>query len=194
MPNSCNINIEPNQTVEGFLGKLSSRNKRHLRKEILEYETVLKIEVLKKCNKEKLKRIQELYANVHQNNLGLNTFSFPEKLFENMSEHPNWEFITICPLDNPKKMIGVMLCYNNQNGTYVPSFVGMDYKYLSEFYTYRQLLYQTIKRAIDLKFKQIDLGMTASFEKRKLGAIIEEKYAYIQTSDNYTLELMGILE
>jgi hypothetical protein len=36
--------------------------------------------------------------------------------------------------------------------------------------------------------------MTAAFEKRKLGATIEEKYAYIQTSDNYTLELMGILE
>jgi hypothetical protein len=194
MPNSCKINIKPEETVENFMAKLSSRNRQHLRKEILKYEPLLKIEVLKKANKTQLKQIQELYANVHQNNLGLNTFSFPEKLFDTMSKHPNWEFIAISLLDQQEKMIGVMLCYNNQNETYVPAFVGMDYEYLSEFFTYRQLLYQTIKRAITLEFKQIDLGMTASFEKRKLGAIIDEKYAYIQTSDNYTMELMGVLE
>jgi hypothetical protein len=194
MPNSGTIDLEKDITIENYVAKLSSRNRQHVRKEILKYEPLLKIEVLKTGNKEKLTQIQELYTNVHQNNLGLNTFSFPEKLFENMSEHPNWEFITVSLLDHPKKMIGVMLCYNNQNTTYVPAFVGMDYDYLSEFYTYRQLLYQTIKRAINLKFKHIDLGMTASFEKRKLGATVEEKYAYIQTSDNYTLELMGILE
>ena len=70
----------------------------------------------------------------------------------------------------------------------------MDYDYLIEFHTYRQLLFQTIKRAIQLNFKQIDLGMTASFEKRKLGATVIEKFAYLQTADNYTLELLDILE
>lgn len=87
-----------------------------------------------------------------------------------------------------------MLCYHNSNHTYVPAFVGMDYEYLNDFYTYRQLLYQTIKRAIVLQFTTIDLGMTAAFEKRKLGATVEDMYAYIQTADNYTLELLGILE
>ncbi|WP_418603554.1 aminotransferase class I/II-fold pyridoxal phosphate-dependent enzyme [Hwangdonia sp.] len=194
MPNSCKINIEVNETMESFITKLSSRNRRHLRKEILEYEPLLKIEVLKTCNKKQLKQIQQLYANVHQNNLGLNTFSFPDKLFESMSKHPNWEFIMVSLLENPNQIIGVMLCYNNGNHTYVPAFVGLDYIYLGEFYTYRQLLYQTIKRAIDLKYRRIDLGMTAFFEKRKLGATVEQKYAYIQTADNYTMELMGIME
>ncbi len=194
MPNSCEINLGTNETLEGYIAKLSSRNRRHLRKEILEYEPLLHVEILKTCNNDQLKQIHQLYRNVHQNNLGLNTFSFPEKLFENMSQHPNWEFITISPLKKPQMMIGVMLCYNNQGLTYVPAFVGMDYEYLSEFYTYRQLLYQTIKQAIHLEFKTIDLGMTAAFEKRKLGATVEQKYAYIQTNDNYTLELMGVLE
>ena len=88
-----------------------------------------------------------------------------------------------------------MFCYkNNGSLTYVPSLVGIDYDLLDKYQTYRQLLYQTIKRAIDLNFKHIDFGLTASFEKKKLGAIVEEKHAYIQTSDNYTLELMGLLE
>ena len=112
MPNSCTIDLETNETLEGFIAKLSSRNRRHLRKEILEYESLLKIEARKKCNIALLKQIQELYTQVHQNNLGLNTFSFPEKLFENMSKHPHWEFIVISPLDDPEKIIGVMLCYN----------------------------------------------------------------------------------
>ena len=194
MPDSCNIDLEEHITIESYGAKLSTRNRQHLRKEILAIEPLLSIEVLKSCTSEQLKEVHRLYDNVHQNNLGLNTFSFPEALFANMSKHPNWEFITISPLESPSKMIGVMLCYKNGNHTYVPSFVGMDYEYLSTFYTYRQLLYQTIKRAIGLKFKQIDLGMTAGFEKRKLGALVVEKFAYLQTSDNYTLELMGIME
>jgi hypothetical protein len=150
--------------------------------------------ILQALDEDQIKQVQELYNNVRKNNLGLNTFPFPEKLFENMSEDQNMEFIIINDPDQPNHIIGVMFCFKNENLTYVPSLVGLDYEFLNAFHTYRQLLYQTIKRAIDLKFQKIDLGMTASFEKRKLGAVIEEKYAYIQTSDNYTLELMGLLE
>ncbi|SRX74734.1 aminotransferase class I/II-fold pyridoxal phosphate-dependent enzyme [Aequorivita antarctica] len=194
MPESCSIEIEENENIETFIERLSSRNRKHLRKEILAIEPLLKVSVLTKCNKKQLREIEELYTNVHQNNLGLNTFSFPTALFEQMSEHPNWEFITINPLNDSNKMIGVMLCYKNIHKTYVPAFVGMDYHYLNEFHIYRQLLYQTIKRAIELNFQHIALGLTASFEKRKLGANVYEKYAYLQTADNYTLELMGVLE
>ena len=194
MPNACTIDLETGETIANYMAKLSKRNRQHFRKEILAYEPLLHMVVLPKADKNQLQQIRELYQQVHQNNLGLNTFSFPPVLFENMSAHPNWEFITVSLKENPKKMIGVMLCYKNSNRSFVPAFIGMDYSYLKEFYTYRQLLYQTIKRAIALQFKHIDLGMTASFEKRKLGALVHEKYAYIQTTDNYTLELMGILE
>lgn len=194
MPDSCDIDLNGIEDVETFVSQLSSRNRKHFRKEILKTEPLLKIEVLAHCTQDQLKQIEELYSNVHQNNLGLNTFSFPTKLFEKMSSHPNWEFITISPLTKPAKMIGVMLCYKNSLKTYVPAFVGMDYQYLNEFYIYRQLLYQTIKRAIEMDFEHISLGLTAAFEKRKLGASVHDKYAYIQTSDNYTLELMGVLE
>ncbi|MGJ8550701.1 hypothetical protein [Winogradskyella wichelsiae] len=54
-----------------------------------------------------------------------------------------------------------------------------------------------IKRTQELaliELQTIDLGMTASLEKKKLDAVVEEKYAYIQTSVNYTLELLGLRE
>ncbi len=194
MPDSSKIKLDGYHDIDTYVSSLSSRNRRHLRKEVWAIEPLLKIDVLQSFSTGQLKQVQALYDQVRQNNLGLNTFSFPDALFENISKHPNWEFIVISQKDCPEKMIGVMLCYNNEKHTYVPSFVGMDYEYLKEFHIYRQLLFQTIKRAIDLKFKEIDLGMTAAFEKRKLGAIVEKKFGYIQTSDNYTMELMGLLE
>ncbi|WP_047419602.1 aminotransferase class I/II-fold pyridoxal phosphate-dependent enzyme [Cellulophaga sp. Hel_I_12] len=194
MPNSCAINLERKESMEQYISKLSKRNRQHVRKEILAIEPSLDIKVLKEVTKDQLKQIASLFLNVHHNNLGLNTFPFPNKLFITMNEHPQWEFIMISLAQAPNVLIGVMCCYSNDNQTYVPAFVGMDYDYLTEFHTYRQLLFQTIKRAIQLNFKKIDLGMTASFEKRKLGATVEEKFAYIQTGDNYTLELLDILE
>ncbi|WP_299109440.1 aminotransferase class I/II-fold pyridoxal phosphate-dependent enzyme [uncultured Winogradskyella sp.] len=194
MPNSCRINLRANESIEAYVSRLSSRNRKHLRKDILAYEPYLKISILQTLNNHQLNQVHLLYNNVRLNNLGLNTFPYPINLFKNMSEHSNWEFILIHHPEQTNKIIGVMFCYKNKNQTYAPSLVGIDYDYLKIFQTYRQLLYQTLKRAIQLKFKTIDLGMTASFEKKKLGAVVEEKYAYIQTSDNYTLELLGLLE
>tara|TARA_R110002049_G_scaffold93815_8_gene231599 strand:- start:621 stop:3029 length:2409 start_codon:yes stop_codon:yes gene_type:complete len=194
MPDSCKISLKTNEEIEDYIANLSSKSRRHFRKDILKYEDVFIIKVWKESNKNQLEQIEQLYANVHQNNLGMNTFSFPEKLFKSISNNPNWEFITLSLLESPEKFIGVMLCYKNGKQTYVPAFVGLDYQYVREYHTYRQLLYQTIKRAVDLRFKQIDLGMTASFEKRKLGAEVTEKFAYVQAADNYTLELLGIIE
>lgn len=127
-------------------------------------------------------------------NLGLNTYSFPDALFDRMNENPLWEFIMLCPTDEPDRVVGVMFCYTNTNQVCVPAFVGMDYGALEQYAVYRQLLYHTIERAIVLGIPKIDFGMTAAFEKRKLGAIVQEKYAYIQTRDNFILELLGVME
>ena len=90
--------------------------------------------------------------------------------------------------------MGIMVCYKNESEVYVPSFVGLDYEYNEKYHVYRQLLYHTIKRAIELSMKSVSFGMTASFEKRKLGAKVYQRFAYLQTSDNFILERMGVLE
>ena len=194
MPESCEIELKPDQSIEQYQDQLSARNRRHLRQDILSKQLDLEVEVVNSLEPKKLRRVKQLYDNVRENNLGLNTFSYPQKLFDNMSENCNWEFILISLPKQNHDIIGVMFCFKNQNATYVPSLVGLDYDYLTEHGTYRQLLYQTIKRAIGLKSSKIDLGMTAAFEKKKLGAQIKKRFAYIQTSDNYPLELLGLLE
>ena len=88
---------------------------------------------------------------------------------------------------------GVMFCYKNSS-TYVPSFVGMDYKYSELFSIYRQLLYHTILRAKELNCSRIDFGLTAAFEKKKLGAFVNPKVCYVQAKDNFSLELLETLQ
>ena len=112
-----------------------------------------------------------------------------------MNESPNWEFILLAlKINSEIPFIGVMFCYKNNNNSYVPELVGMDYKWAKEFELYRQLLFQTIKRANELQFPKIDFGVSASFEKRKLGARIIPKVAYIQARDNFTMEVMNTLQ
>ena len=97
-------------------------------------------------------------------------------------------------VSNSQELVGVMFCYKNSETTYVPEFVGMDYQYAKEFNIYRQLLFRTIMRAKELGFAQIDFGLTASFEKRKLGAIVTPKVCYVQAKDNFSLELLETMQ
>ena len=194
MPDSCVVDLKGVRYMEEFISNLSSRNRKHFRKDIKPNLDSVKVKVTNHCTPSEIASIKNLYGNVNRHNRGLNTFSFPEKLFDHMNDNPLWEFILISPKEQPNSLIGAMLCYRNLEKVYVPAFVGMDYTQLNEFGTYRLLLFKTIERAIALGYPKIDMGMTASFEKKKLGAKIIEKYAYLQTGDNYTLELLDIME
>ncbi|MEC8832671.1 MAG: GNAT family N-acetyltransferase, partial [Bacteroidota bacterium] len=194
MPNSCTLDLSKVNLIEKHVQQLSSRNRRHFRKEIEPFLALTQSKIISKAKSLHINEFKTLFREVQKRNLGLNTFSFPDKLFERMNENEQWEFIVLTPTEKPTTILGVMFCYTNQRNVYVPAFVGMDYDLLERYSTYRQLLYRTIERAIALKFPKIVLGMTASFEKRKLGALVKEKYAYLQTNDNFILELLGMME
>ena len=192
MPDSCMIDDLNWENEKEFEERLSSRSRKHFRKEVLPFEDKFEISIPGAPTPGKIQHYYQLYKNVKANNLGLNTFTYPETLFQNMVSHPAWEFVEL-KLKHINKVVGVMFCYKNDRGVYVPSLVGMDYDHTREFQVYRQLLYQTIKRARDLNMKRIDLGFSASFEKRKLGANIISKQAFIQSNDNYVLEQLDMM-
>ncbi|HEY9044824.1 MAG TPA: bifunctional aminotransferase class I/II-fold pyridoxal phosphate-dependent enzyme/GNAT family N-acetyltransferase [Ohtaekwangia sp.] len=196
MPESCVVeNMEWN-THEEYLSLLSARSRKHFRSDIQPYENYFDIEHKQTTDAAEIHHFYTLYENVRSRNYDLNTFTFPEKLFTAMASHPQWEFIVLY-LKNEhdtraeRKAVGVMFCYKNLDYTYVPSFIGMDYDYIQQYQLYRQLLYQTIRRARQLNFRKIDFGMTASFEKKKVGATVTPKVAYVQPKDNFSFELIG---
>lgn len=198
MPDSCVFSNFTWNSSEDFSHTLSKRSRRHFEKDVRNHQEKIHTRILQKCEPEQLTKFRDLYENVRKRNPGLNTFSFPLSLFMEMNRSEKWEFLTVhlkeqYSASHASELVGVMFCYRNAR-TYVPSFVGMVYDYHQKFSIYRQLLHQTILRARELEMEKIDFGMTASFEKKKMGAKVVPKVCYVQARDNYSFELLETLQ
>ncbi|MEZ7506049.1 aminotransferase class I/II-fold pyridoxal phosphate-dependent enzyme [Flavobacterium sp. Arc2] len=199
MPETCIIQNSKWNSTEEFSATLSSRSRKHFFKEIVPFEQAFNIVIKDQLSDEELEQAYYLYQNVKNNNHAINTFTYPIKVFKKMESNRQWEFILLYLKNKEKKeitnpLIGILFCYKNTEHTYVPALIGMDYSYAKEFQLYRQLLFQAIKRARYLNLSKIDFGVSATFEKRKLGATIIPKVAYIQARDNFSMELMGTIQ
>lgn len=195
MPESCVIKNKNWPALEDYGSILSTRSRQHFNREILPFQKFYNIEIKDCLTEEELDRAYRLYCNVKERNLAINTFPYSREVFKNMNSCPNWEFIILTLKDAPEKnFVGIMFCYKNSGNVYVPELIGMDYIAGEGFNLYRQLLYQTIKRARDLEIERIDFGISATFEKKKLGATIVPKVAYVQARDNFAMELMQTLQ
>lgn len=195
MPESCVVKNKEWSTNEEFMELLSPRSRKHFLKEIQPYEKYYNVIIKDKLTKSEIEKAYQLYNNVKDNNLAINTFRYTIEVFENMNNCPNWEFILLqLKSEQSDSFIGVMFCYKNDKNNYVPELIGMDYEKAKEFQLYRQLLFQTLKRANTLQIPNVDFGVSATFEKRKLGAVVLSKVAYIQTRDNYAMEVINTMQ
>lgn len=199
MPETCIIKNNKWDSIEEFSTTLSPRSRKHFIKEILPFEQAFDIVIKEQLSAEEAEQGYKLYQNVKNNNHAINTFTYPIEVFQKMGNHPQWEFILLYLKNKEKEeitnpFVGILFCYKNTAHTYVPALIGMDYFYAKEFQLYRQLLFQAIKRAKQLNLTKIDFGVSATFEKRKLGATVIPKVAYIQARDNFSMELMGTLQ
>ncbi len=181
-------------STENYLQLLSPKSRSHVRKDVLKYQSYYEIVTKTHLDKNELKRAYELYKNVSNSNYAFNNIEFPFTLFSEMNEDPNWEFITFhlkskYLKDGDNSMIGVSFNYKTKE-SYCGVILGMDYNYSKEYKVYKQILFEGIMRARALNKKRIYLGLTSAQEKRKYGAQIKERVGYLQTLDNYKLELI----
>ena len=121
-----------------------------------------------------------------QRSYELNEYAFPKKLFRVLLAAENWELLKVC-IDN--QIVGFALSYIQKDG-YHFSITGMDYAYLESHQVYSQLLWQLVKRTIQLKKKQLHLGITGAQNKRKFGAKAQNLYSFNQVDDKYNLNLI----
>lgn len=200
LPESCNITDLSWADESEYLTRLSARSRKHFRQEIEPFIDHFDVEVKDKIDRNEITHFYQLYRNVWEKNLDMNMFPFKCRQLQKMSEDDRWEFIVLRLTEGYRKSekdslpVAVMFCYKNKGITYVPAFIGMDYDYVQEHQVYRQMLYQTILRAKALGCQKINFGYSSSFEKRKVGAVISPKVAYLQVKDNYSLEKIGIIQ
>jgi len=180
-----------------FVQLLDRKKRYQVRKEALEFEDRYEINIVKEASLEDAEHYYQLYKNVSARNYEIMGFELHKAFFENILNHPQWEVIEMKlkpEFDNrfERKAASVGICYKTEEN-YDFLIIGMDYNFLEEHAVYSQTLWQSIKRASQLGLKTINMGLTASLNKRRFGARIIKNAMYVQTKDSYNASLIAAM-
>jgi len=170
---------------EYFNSTLNSRQRKIIKKEVLSNLSSFNFTV-NNINEDELLEIYNLYQNVKNKTMALNTFKLPYKFFKAVNISPYWEILKI---EFDSKIIGAILSYKGCN-SYCPVVLGMDYEYVEKYNLYKKILYFSIKRGFDLKLNTLHFGITASETKHKYGIKQFKQVAFIQLKDHYNQDLI----
>ncbi|SFF98848.1 bifunctional aminotransferase class I/II-fold pyridoxal phosphate-dependent enzyme/GNAT family N-acetyltransferase [Pontibacter chinhatensis] len=194
LPESCVVENLGWKTEQEFRQTLSKKGRENFVQKIKRYEHFYDVQVKSRLTEEELQYAMSLFRNVKSNNFAINNFLFPDRLFHLLNEDDSWEFIVLYFKEEHsmhRKPVSVAFCHLNAAQVYSFMLIGMDYEYLLEYNVYRQTLYQVIKRANGLGCKKINFGISATMEKKKVGATPYPKVGYYQAKDNFAMEMIG---
>jgi hypothetical protein len=176
-----------------YLSQLTKRKKEHLRERIEQsrfYERRLHgVGVGETLSVEELEYLHSLYLNVAKKALRFNIYNLPLRLLAAMHETPAWELVTLRldpahggPADGRPV---AFYAGHKQDGHYGAFLCGVDYDYVYQHGAYRQVLYQIVRRAMELGMKTVHLGMTANLEKLRFGTVAQRTCVYMQARDHF---------
>lgn len=189
MPDTHIISNMPWENAAAYYNGLSINSKNHLRKKVLRHSDQFKVEIISISDwAEEIDHWYNLYLNVKNKSLELNTFALPKKLFYQLAKNEHWEMLQLTirdgSVDTTGKPCCVVFSYRTKD-TYIPMIIGLDYKYNQQYAVYRQALYQIVLRAKQLHAATLLLGFSASTEKQKLGAKAIPTFAYMHSKDSF---------
>lgn len=181
-----------------YLATLTKRKREHLRERIAQskfYERrVHGVGVGETLSVEELEHLHSLYLNVAKKAMRLNVFHLPLRLLAAMHESPAWELVTL-RLDPAHggpahgRPVAFYAGYK-QDAHYGAFLCGVDYDYVYQHGAYRQMLFQIIRRAMELGTKTVHLGMTANLEKLRFGTVAQRTCVYMQARDHFSGALL----
>jgi 7-keto-8-aminopelargonate synthetase-like enzyme/predicted N-acyltransferase len=187
LPEDHVIDLSGVSSDEEFLNSLSSKSRRHVRREVLRYVDEVEVRYQEYIEVEKANEYYQMYLNVKKDKLEINTFDLPLNLFELIATDPNWDKTEILS-KNSGDILGIALSYKTAT-SYTLAFIGIGQKE-EAFSVYRQCLYHSILRAIELGKTKINLEFTASIEKMRLGAKSIQTHAYFQAKEHFSMQVI----
>lgn len=179
---------------EEFLSTFHKHRKQYLKQRVFKHEDNFKVTIYNGPS-ERSALWYQLYKNTAEKSVHLNTFVLPEQFFTNITEDSDWEVLELSikgtTADEEDRVVAVMYCYNTGH-RYCPLYAGLHYDYL-EYDIYPQLLWQTLKRAKALDAAPVNLGFTASQNKKKFGAVSYVNVGYLRMKDTYEMALVSLM-
>ncbi|NJM25551.1 MAG: GNAT family N-acetyltransferase [Bacteroidia bacterium] len=179
-------------TTEELIPRLSPKSRVHLRRNILANEPLFSVKVNGSIAESTVDQKYALYMQVKNRGFEMNTFELPRKFFSNLGMFGGWEIIELTLNEsNHEGPVAFGIGYRSPGNNYIPLLIGLNYRFNETYGVYRQLLFQTVKRAADLKCNKLFFGFGADVEKRKFGTRLVHKSVYIQADDNYKFESLN---
>lgn len=182
-----NFVANPYASIEELMTRLPKKKRKFVRDKVLPFHQNFSSNINKTPNLVEIEKWYELYSNVYNKKKEINTFKLPFKLFKEIAIDPNWEVIELQRKIN-NETVAVMLCHISKNHTST-MLVGLNYKFQDEK-IYQQLLINCVIRANKLNKKKVLMGVTASFEKKKLGAEQKSLCAFVQSEDHFNADVV----
>lgn len=176
---------------DDFMARLSRRRRRQLR-EVQEMTPVYTRRIW--CadvlpDERTQARLYRLYRNVADRKLRLNTFPLPPGIVAGLLASPAWEVVTLHlspAVGGPEDGAPIAWYGAHVHGEhYAPLVCGLDYEHVYAHGAYRQLLYQIVLRAQELRSRWIHLGMDANYEKERFRTTRVRTCAYVHTRDDF---------
>ncbi|NOQ75425.1 MAG: aminotransferase class I/II-fold pyridoxal phosphate-dependent enzyme [Crocinitomix sp.] len=189
------LDLSKIKSIDDLLHSLTSKKRQQIKKDVIYNFDKFKISVNQYVDPKELAKYYDLYLSVKRKSFLINTFDINYETFQEMNLSQDWEFIVLHlnseknSIADSKQPVGVVFCYRNTS-VYVPLFVGLDYDYLHSHKNYKQSIFQVVKRAIELGKDSVNFGFTATTEKKRIGAKPAKKYAYVQITDSYNMDIL----
>lgn len=185
---------------EEFMSRLASHERRYHRRHVEPYDDVWELEIVesgRELDDADWKHLHQLYRNVQQRQLALNTFPLPEDLLPKMLATPGWELLLLRlraehggdPGAAPQ---GFVACRAGQ-ARYDWLLVGMDYDHVESHGLYRQLVARVVRRAEALGLPRAGLGMGSERVKKRFRGHPEQRVMFVQSMDRFHHDVLALV-
>nr|WP_231134844.1 aminotransferase class I/II-fold pyridoxal phosphate-dependent enzyme [Motilibacter deserti] len=179
-----------------FLAGLSKKARYHQRTQVLAWEGRYDVRAYPGGSAEaasvpstELDHLYGLYRNVHARNLELNVFPLPRRVLDAVLATPGWELTVLRLVGGPDAPVAFGV--QHLGGQHVaPLFVGLDYDYVASHRAYQQTLWQAVRSGRRRGARKILFGMSAGLQKSRFGATSQRRWAYVQASETYNLDVL----
>lgn len=193
LPESCVVEDLEWSDEQEYVSRMTSETRKNFKRYIKRFEHLCEVQFKDRLTEEEMVHALKLHKAVNEKNMAINTFLFPEKIFREMQDDPNWEFVVVRPnseLRTHELPIVVCFCHKNTHGVYSFMLTAIDYDLVYQYSAYRMALWGMVKRANELGCKQANYGISATVEKKRVGARPHARVGYYQAKDNYAMEMM----
>jgi 7-keto-8-aminopelargonate synthetase-like enzyme len=185
------VSLDGIANSEDFLSQLRSSQRRFVKQRALHHEDQFEVRILGAHDVRYLNEVYQLYLNTKEKHLDLNVFECSKELFKEAFYSPHWEVMVLSlRADSSKKPIALALNYKN-GSDYNFMYAGLDYRFVESHHSYNQLLWQIVRRGIELGSSKVDLGLTTAQNKRKFGATAYSNVGFVQVKDDFNYKIIS---